>query len=905
MFKILSLFLLSSLMAIPAAANSFDATQIQSVRRDGEEETETYTYVEDQQGCTRVYDSRELGPEIHTHFCAPKGYVYSTTISTEKLDAIVAEFDAAGAAFDWTDVIINYGIYGTEVYQISQPFWYPESGSGDKEDQIAWFKQAIKNYVDGHEFLSVEEVITPATLFVRLDIQATIYDADLDWDREWTFTFYSEDVEIEPYNEFDFVKYRVRYFQHENIERRVNIDCELIPDFFNEYSTDNEYAYNPHGWLTDTTTPYEYALEPRPDGSDHYWCDYKITLLAFDTVAIGYFDRSMGLEMTYPAEPIRAKIKLEFTSGGVDYTFYSREFVFGDPNLRMAVDDPQDRKSVEKDTEHLYSVQFDYLDGFTFQSLNVSVNGEIERLMPDDEHIIYCYDYNNESEIPTPDEGGKEGVYYYIPSENEKELHSQGRDEEMFATPSEGHYYQWEQYISGYDDNYDPIFDWHYGETATVPFLDISRQHAVEDEETHEWIFLDPITDEELDSLINQRLSFPFTGRFSSFLFNMHAEFTDGSYAYITNAQDELFEIVPKIETNNKIILDVDDDVHLIDGGNDIVITPKVNPYDENIPYYYGYSLDKEGIVEVSQELDGKLNIHPLKAGFVQLTIKVDSTEFSEIKKTITIRVLDGILDNATIEVTKGFHKAGVDLEASLAVRGFANLQNANVTWKVVDKKGNEIPEERVIANKNASMTLINPDSDDYTITAYYEDIEIATLTVQVRYVDMNRFLRTNIWWIVLITLSFLALMIFFSTMLKHSKSTVDRIERVYQVYCQCISNDSLSKEELVRIKREITRCLHSCEDLNIDAFNQYEKSTRYLRKSLGDVKTLMNNYDTLSEGDKSVMYERLNADLGKALNVAKEIENAKGLIDQYHKNANRKNFETLAEDKKDKKEKK
>ena len=30
-----------------------------------------------------------------------------------------------------------------------------------------------------------------------------------------------------------------------------------------------------------------------------------------------------------------------------------------------------------------------------------------------------------------------------------------------------------------------------------------------------------------------------------------------------------------------------------------------------------------------------------------------------------------------------------------------------------------------------------------------------------------------------------------------------------------------------------------------------------------------MNNYDTLSEGDKSVMYERLNADLGKALNVA------------------------------------
>ena len=912
MFKILSLFLLSSLMAIPAAANSFDATQIQSVRRDGEEETETYTYVEDQEGCTRVYDSRELGPEIHTHFCAPKGYVYSTTISTEKLDVIVAEFDAAGAAFDWTDIIFNYGIYGTEVYQISQPFWYPESGSGEKEDQIAWFKQTIKNYVDGHEFLSVEEVITPATLFVRLDIQATIYDADLDWDREWTFSFYSEDVEIEPYNEFDFVKYRVRYFQHENIERRVNIDCELIPDFFNEYSTDDEYAYNPHGWLTDTTTPYEYALEPRPDGSDHYWCDYKITLLAFDTVAIGYFDRSMGLEMTYPAEPIRAKIKLEFTSGGVDYTFCSREFIFGDPNLRMAVDDPQDRKSVQKDTEHLYSVQFDYLDGFTFQSLNVSVNGEIERLMPDDEYIIYCYDYNNESEIPVPGEGGKEGVYYYIPSENEKELHSQGRDEEMFATPSEGHYYQWEQYISGYDEEtYEPIYDWHYGETAVVPFIDISRQGAIQDEETHEWTFLDPITDEELDSLINQRLSFPFTGRFSSFLFDMHAEFTDGSYAYISNVQDELFEIVEEGATKADIVLDCEDDFSMVVGGSDIVISPRVKTKKTDSQYYISCETDVKTGIEVKQDADNNFTISAIGDGVTtKLTFIVEGPDFQRTEKTITIHSLSGsdIFNNATVVVKDEFHKAGVDLDVHLAVQ-YANTQslrenikNIDVEWKVTNKKGDVVPGDQIKVKDNASMTLVNPDSDDYIITAVYDGIEVASLKVQVRYVDMNKFLRANIWWIVLITLSFLALMVFFATVTKRSKSTVDRIERVYGVYCQCISNDSLSKEELVRIKREITRCLHSCEDLNIDAFNQYEKSTRYLRKSLGDVKTLMNNYDTLSEGDKSVMYERLNADLGKALNVAKEIENAKGLIDQYHKNANRKNFETLTEDKKENK---
>ena len=183
-------------------------------------------------------------------------------------------------------------------------------------------------------------------------------------------------------------------------------------------------------------------------------------------------------------------------------------------------------------------------------------------------------------------------------------------------------------------------------------------------------------------------------------------------------------------------------------------------------------------------------------------------------------------------------------------------------------------------------------------ITAVYDGIEVASLKVQVRYVDMNKFLRANIWWIVLITISFLALMVFFATVTKRSKSTVDRIERVYGVYCQCISNDSLSKEELVRIKREITKCLHHCEDLNIDAFNQYEKSTRYLRKSLMDTKVLMEKYNELSPEEKGVLYENLNRDLGKALNVAKEIEAAKNMSEQYHSQANRQNFEVVKEDK-------
>ena len=203
-------------------------------------------------------------------------------------------------------------------------------------------------------------------------------------------------------------------------------------------------------------------------------------------------------------------------------------------------------------------------------------------------------------------------------------------------------------------------------------------------------------------------------------------------------------------------------------------------------------------------------------------------------------------------------------------------------------------------------MTLLAPETGDYTITASIDGIELKGITVQVRYVDMNNFLRVNIWWIFAITIGFVVLVVFLLSLTKRSKSTVDRIERVYGVYCQCISNDTLTEPELKRIRREITKCLHHCEDLNIDAFNQYEKSTRYLRKSLMDTKVLMEKYNELTPEEKGVLYETLNRDLGKALNVAKEIEAAKNMSEQYHSQANRQNFEVIKEDtpKKDKKNK-
>ncbi|MBO4856736.1 MAG: hypothetical protein J5511_05165 [Bacilli bacterium] len=921
MFKYLGLLLLSSLIAVPAAVNniptdSFDATHITNVRRDGEGEGEGqgegegeeesqylhgYTYTDVGEGnVRRVFDAKDLAPTIDKLFCAPMGYVFKLSIDDRQVQEIADQIEFVdGSQLDYMNIAYFYGIYGTAVYSDSNSKWYEGNEDDSDEQKKEWFKSALKADANDRELTKVEEVITPADLYVRMEIQVSVRPEGQEYSDFWVFVFYSETLDINPYNEFDFVSARLRYYQRDEEEKRVNVDAMLIDGFFNDYSSlDEKYAYNPYGWLTDTTTPYPYALTPRPDGSEHYFCDYTLTLVAFDTVTIGTFDRSMGIEMSYPTSPIRAKLKLVFVANGETHTFYSRDFIIGDPNVRMAVDGPQDRKSVQKNTEHLYTIIFDNIEIDTIDGIMLSVDGMIDRLMPDNEYVFYCYDAESDSDLP---EVGVDGAYYYIPSAREKALHEEGKDKEFLDDLSEGEYYIYNQDPDGDPETEDGCMQF----TQSVNFVTVSHERFLFDPDTFETTDLGEIQPEEWESILNHTLTFPFTGRFSCFRFQMRAEFDNGGYAYIANDQPELFEIIPPIETNNKIVLDVEDEVVLFDGGDEIVVTPSITDLEEGTEVYYNFKVNKEGHIDVTQDLDGKVTIRPLKSGLVTLTFEADSTEFSKITKTITVRVLDGIYDNAAIEVKDTFHKVGVDLEASLSIRGFNNIKNVDIAWKVVNKKGEELPAESIEVKENATMVLKNPESGDYTITASYEGIEIAKLTVQVRYLDVNKFLRANIWWIMVLTLGLVFLMIFFATITKRGKTTVDRIERVYAVYCQCIANDSLSMEELKRIKHEITRCLHHCEDLNIDAFNQYEKATRYLRKSLGDTKMLMKNYDALSVDEKAVMYERLNADLGKALNVAKEIENAKGLIEQYHMNANRKNFETLAEDKKSKKDKK
>ena len=889
-------------MAVPAAKNvssgSFGSENVAPViTRTTDEPIDGvlhgYTYTDDVQSESKVvrkYDSRELSPQIESVYCAPSGHMFYLTIDDETLDEIFDQIDLINPDYYYMNICYNYGVRGIEMYLDSNGKWCED---GDNDYRREWMKNTFKNDVMGRQILKVDEVQIPADLYVRTEIQ--IYDLDDhgvdDWGwtitRVWEINFYSKVVEIKPYGENDYIGARIRYYQEDEYEKRINIDALMIPGFFNEMDWERTgVEYNEYGWLTKTTTVYPY--ETRPDGSPHYFCDYTVSLVAFETITIGYLENG-GIELTYPTSPIEAKLKLEFVDNHDDkHVYYSEPFIIGDPDIRISIDGPQHRTSIQQYSEHNFCINFDIINRDHISGFSIDASATIDRLYEDGTNVFYCY--NDE---PLPETGSK-GVYYYYPSAREKQLHAEGRDEEFLGDPSEGEYYTWWQ-----DENLEDGDDSHFALVSDYDLFSVSYPDT-------EMLNIDElmgetIPEEALDNVLNQRVSIPCISRFAGYYLHVIMAFDNGGYAYIERRVQGQFEVTYASKTENIIIIDNSDNINLLADAGDIDITPTLSAQSEDVDYYFDYEVNKEGIIDVVQDLDGKLSIHPSHSGVVELTIGVESSEFSRITKTVTIRVLDSIYDVAKIEVPDEFHYANKDLTVGISIRGFKDVQNIDIEWKVKNKAGEELPAEKMVVHKNASMTILNPDSDDYTITAFYDGIELSNVTVQVRYVDVNSFLRVNIWWIVAITIGFVAFILVFTSILKRGKTTVEHIERVYQVFCKCYSDDKLTVSELNNIKREITKCLHRCEDLNIDAFNQYEKATRYLRKSLADTKSLIKEYDHLSPEERSVLSERLDKDLAKALNVAKEIETAKDLIESYHMKANRSNYEKITEDKKSK----
>ena len=418
--------------------------------------------------------------------------------------------------------------------------------------------------------------------------------------------------------------------------------------------------------------------------------------------------------------------------------------------------------------------------------------------------------------------------------------------------------------------------------------------------------FDDPMYSPELEGenvIGPQIVKIPYAG---TYRVHLHFEGQTNFEMIHFESDDQFLEVSASDASADQIVLTsgksevLPDDINIFLGGESLDITPSVDSEATGVKYYFYWGEpSKEGIVDIKESANGKLTITPLSVGIVEkLTLKVECELFKPITRTISIRVLDAIYDVAKISVPNEFHQAGKPLTASIDIRGFTGIQNIDIEWTAKTKDGKELEaDKQFTVNGDASMTINKPESDDYTITASYQGVQLDSLTVQVRYTDLNKFLKVNVWWIFLMTIALVVFVVVVRKIFKRGRTTVENIERAYDVFCKCLSDDRLTLSELKTIKREIARCMHRCEDLNIEAFNQYEKSIRYLRKSLADTNALIKKWDTISVEDKSAYIEKLNMDFNKALNVAREIENAKELVEQYHMKANRKNYETIVDD--------
>ena len=1070
MFKKLA-FLFSLLLVIPFGVTIAEAAKETTILYAEEEiqgEYHGYTYTEN--GINRHYDSPDFVPDIVTNFWAPSGYKFSLNYTDEQLNRVFDQAEGCGITYGYVDFILNYKKFGMNIYLES--FINDFSGENARQDCIDWVKERFNTF---RPFYEAKEVTIDTDISINIEFYfATQYSGI-------TFYFEGETLEVKPFDAKEAINIRTFcYDVAERDDRRITINSEITTGFFYEPPSYNEFGFHTdetEGHYIQTDTDYGYYDD---------CAKYKLTLFAYGTVEIGDLTYGAGLEVTYPSHPLTVSAKLEFTSGGIDYVFWSNEFVIGDPNISITIDGYNDRSSVQSFSEHDYALNFDTYDDREILSLTTRATAMPVRLYPNDNLIEYydlainptidtnyylrgsfddwngpkdqyefvkiddnhyvlrnvpleandnvavnlgyadrifinestwdnCYfeiDYiwdnliitqsglynidfyveeanNNHvhftrlSDIPTYtapfkfsasslsnalelkqydmennhyylmdvtlNEGdvisvsdsashtftnkenwdcsgfkiendkiiitktarydidfyifssidanillkerplpkvGDPNLLYYIASPNEVLLHNQGKDEQFLSEPAGGQYVKWDATNANYV-NYEG-----------VELLNFDSSNLEEDSEDIDYL-----------ALAHNIAHIDYIGDWSIY-HEFFAYTTLGQYYFESSLQK--LEVSSRDKTGDYIVLktpDSDeplpDEINLLNGGNKIELVPHVPSHEEGIRYYYDYEIDKEGVVEVNEGSNGSLTLTTLNPGLVNITFSVECELFSKITKTISVRVLDAIYDVAKITFNDEFHYAGKDLTAYLSIRGFTRIQNINVDWTVTDKSGKEIEKAKLLVNRDATVTLTEPDSEDYTFTAYYEGVKLDELTVQVRYVDMNKFLRANIWWIFLITISFVALLLFLKFLLNRSKTTVENIERVYQVFCQCLSDDKLSKEELMKIKKEITKCMHRCEDLNIDALNQYEKATRYLRKSLFDCKALIRDYDTTTPADRGVYTDRLDKDLAKALNVAKEIENAKGLIESYHVNANRHNYEALDEGSKKNKNKK
>ena len=327
---------------------------------------------------------------------------------------------------------------------------------------------------------------------------------------------------------------------------------------------------------------------------------------------------------------------------------------------------------------------------------------------------------------------------------------------------------------------------------------------------------------------------------------------------------------------NEGLTVNVDDVIDVVAGGSDFVITPNLasDLINDGEVINYTYSLSRLNVIDVKQVGD-EFNISTIGSGVVVLTISVNTKGNGIINKSITINSVDNIYSIASVTVNDEFHYSGQNLEAKLHVEHYNNLLNFAPEWKVFNRDGEEV---EFVDNHDLSITVIEPKESDYTISAYYHGVEINSLVVQVRDVNVNEFVKNNIIWIVLITLLILGLFIFGKILIGKKGSIVKKIDGVIDRFDKIDAHDKDVVKKLNHLRLILLADIDYAKNIDMNALNEYEKAIRSLAEAMVNIKKIAKNKDKLSETEYLDTFNDIRNKLEKALIVAREIEDAKQL---------------------------
>ena len=675
------------------------------------------------------------------------------------------------------------------------------------------------------------------------------------------------------YNEAKYVFDNPKDFNTNAITKDIQpgdvVEVRLFRDDI--YSEDlDENIIRGQGYIISVSSSEEQIVDTNPPIPEDYnlWtCQYEHTIIADDSSVIASYDdeNATGITIANPNDGLTIRARIHFVSGGKEYTYYSRSVTIENPGFGIKIDGYLNREAIQRDSEH--DCEF-FMGKFDGRELDLTVNSRLRvnlepvRLM-DKERGHDIYETN-----PRLPETGEVGHYYYLPSEHEIALYNDGED--LSNLPAEGEYYVFTE---------EGVFESYSGFR----------------------VFYESMNRYEYDPDFNKtKFSIPYVGNWRFNVNDVRFAYKGIVYEYASRFSKGVYqplEVVLPHDGTEDINLNVPDQINLILGGKNINIIPSLSDSEDTV-YYFDWAVNKNGIIDFVEDDSGMITVEPLRTGLVELTISAESKYLAKISKTIYVRVMDSIYGATQLVAPEGFHKVGEELTVNVEIRGITSFINMDIEWKIVDKKGAEMDPSLYQGNDDASLTILKPANNDYTITAYYEGVEIGKITLEFRYVDMNAFLMGNIWWIALITVGSVVLLIIIKRATSRGKTALQHIDIVYATFSTYLSDDKLTKHELKKTKRAINSCINRCEDINIEANNQYEKAIRYLRKSFNDAKALLTDWDKVDETERSVYIDRLDKDLYKALNIAKEMETARELIDEYHFKANKKNYESVEEPK-------